>query len=127
MTITAHLLRDQRVVLEALLQTRLASLKNERISQLNGQSQVAAARDTLLQDADDASQQSGEYEVQGIRGDLNSEEFQKVSDALQRVHRMDYGVCVDCHQTIPFHRLEIEPQALRCATCQAIHEQEFQI
>jgi len=83
------------------------------------------ARETLLQDADDARQQAGEHEVEGIVSDLDSNEFKALSDALQRIHRADYGLCVDCQVGIPFDRLQVEPQALRCAPCQARHERKF--
>ena len=109
-------------MLANLLQSRLLDLERERASQLQGQSQAAAARQTLLQDADDARQRAGEHEVEGIVADIDSGEFQAISDALQRVHRADYGLCVDCQEAIPFERLQIEPQALRCARCQALHE-----
>ena len=122
MTSTAHLSRAQRVVLESMLQARILGLARERGSQLQGQSQAASARQTLVQDADDARQRSGEHEVEGLVADIDSEEFQAISDALQRVHRADYGLCIDCHEAIPFDRLKAEPQALRCAPCQTLHE-----
>jgi len=109
-------------VLANLLQSRFLGLERERSSQLQGQSQVEAARQTLLQDADDAGQRAGEHEVEGIVADIDSGEFQAIGDALKRVHRADYGQCVDCQEAIPFGRLQIEPQALRCAGCQAAHE-----
>ena len=122
MTSTVHLSQDQRVVLANLLQSRLTGLERERESQLHHQSQVDSARQTLLQDADDACQQAGQHEVEGVVADIASSEFQSISDALQRVHHTDYGVCVDCHDAISFERLQLEPQALRCAACQALHE-----
>jgi RNA polymerase-binding transcription factor DksA len=119
---TAHLSQDQRVVLANLLQARLVDLERVRAAQLQGQTQVVSARQTLLQDADDATQRAGEHEVEGTVGDIDSGEFQAVSDALQRIHHADYGLCVDCQVAIPFARLLIEPQAVRCAGCQALHE-----
>ena len=83
------------------------------------------ARETLLQDADDARQRAGEHEVEGIISDVDSNEFKALSEALQRVHRSDYGLCVDCQAAIPFDRLQVEPQALRCLPCQARHERQF--
>ena len=50
-------------MLASLLQSRFVDLVRERESQLQDQSQVESASETLLQDADDASQQSGEREV----------------------------------------------------------------
>ena len=121
---TTHLSQDQRVVLANLLQSRLVALERERESQLQDQSQVESARQTLLQDADDASQRSGEHEVEGIVSDIDSGGFNAVSDAVQRVHRAEYGLCIDCQVAIPFDRLRLAPQALRCAACQTLHERK---
>ena len=76
----------------------------------------------LIRDVDDACQLSGEHEVEGLVSDIDSSEFQSISDALQRVHHADYGLCIDCQSPIPFDRLRVEPQALRCAGCQTRHE-----
>lgn len=122
MTSTAHLSQDQRAVLAGLLQSRLAGHEQDRASQLHGLTQAESARQTLLQDADDARQRAGEHEVEGIVADIDSGEFNAIRDALQRVHRTDYGLCIDCQAAIPFDRLQIEPQALRCAACQTRHE-----
>lgn len=111
-------------MLARVLQSRLDDLGRERESQLQDQSQVESARETLLQDADDASQRSGEHEVEGIVSDIDSGESNAVSDALQRVHRADYGLCIDCQLAIPFDRLLLEPQAPRCAACQTLHERK---
>jgi DnaK suppressor protein len=125
MTSTVPLSLEQRATLASLLQSRLAGLELERGSKLHHRSQVEMARETLLQDADDARQRAGEHEVEDIISDVDSVEFKAVSDALQRVHRTDYGLCVDCQVAIPFDRLQAEPQALRCAPCQARHERQF--
>jgi RNA polymerase-binding transcription factor DksA len=122
MSSTALLSRDQRVLLAKLMQARLREMKCERASQLHNQSQADSARQTLLQDADDARQRAGEHEVEDIVGDIDSREFNAISEALHRVHRADYGTCVECHEAIPFERLQLEPQALRCAACQALQE-----
>ena len=120
---TPHLSRDQRVELADILQTRLDSFERDRASQLDGLSQAESARQTLLQDADDASQRAGEHEVEGLVSDIESGEFNEVRNALQRIHGANYGLCVDCQVDIPFDRLRIEPQALRCIACQTLYEQ----
>jgi len=111
-------------VLANLLESRLVDLERERESKLQGQSQAESARQTLLQDADDASQRSGEHEVEGIVSGIDSGEFNAISDAVQRVHHADFGLCIDCQTAIPFERLQLEPQALRCAACQTLHERK---
>jgi DnaK suppressor protein len=123
MQTTPHLSRDQRVVLAELLQSRLLGFKRERASQLDGLSQAESARQTLLQDANDARQRAGEHEVKGIVSDIESGEFNEIQNALQRIHGADYGLCIDCHTAIPFKRLQLEPQTLRCIACQNLHEQ----
>ena len=73
MSSTVQLSRDQRVVLTNLMQAKLLDMERVRESQLHDRSQVAAARETLLQDADDARQRAGEHEVEGIVGDIDKQ------------------------------------------------------
>jgi DnaK suppressor protein len=120
---TPHLSQDQRLVLAELLQSRLTGFERDRALQLHGMTQAESARQTLLQDADDARQRAGEHEVEGLVSDLDSVEFNEIRLALQRIHADGYGVCRDCQVAIPFDRLRVEPQARRCAACQTIHEQ----
>jgi RNA polymerase-binding transcription factor DksA len=119
---TTHLSQAQRVVLAEVLQSRLAGFERDRVSQLHGLTQAESARQTLLQDADDGRQRAGEHEVEGIVSDIDSGEFSEIRDALQRIHGDGYGLCADCHAAIPFRRLRLEPQALRCGPCQRLHE-----
>lgn len=119
---TSHLSQDQRVALTDLLQSRLSSLR--RKSQRQGLSQVDSARQALIQDADDARQRAGEHEVEGIVSDMDSSEFNEIQLALQRIHSAAYGVCIDCQAAIPFDRLRLEPQAVRCVICQTLHERK---
>jgi DnaK suppressor protein len=125
MPLLPHLSQAQRVALADLLQSALDALERERTSQLLGLSQADSARQTLLQDADDGRQRAGEHEVEGSVLDLDSREFEAIRSALQRIHGDGYGLCNDCQAAIPFERLRVEPQALRCADCQARHERQL--
>lgn len=42
-----------------------------------------------------------------------------VLDALVRLDKGSYGVCVDCSKAVPEGRLEVKPEAARCLSCQA--------
>jgi DnaK suppressor protein len=119
---TATLTPDQRSALLQLLQTRLSGLERDRGAQLQGLTQAEAARQTLLQDADDAAQRASAHEVEAIVSDLDSAEYEQTRLALQRIHGATYGRCADCAAAIPFARLQIEPQALRCTACQKLQE-----
>ena len=46
-----------------------------------------------------------------------SQMLDAVADALQRIEKGTYGVCVDCDEDIPKKRLEVFPAAQRCVGC----------
>jgi len=50
------------------------------------------------------------------------QELDQVSSALQRLQDPDFGFCKQCGVQIPFDRLKIEPQALRCVACESAAE-----
>lgn len=82
----SHLSHAQRLVLTGLLESRRDAFERLSISQLEGQSQVEAARRVLLQDADDARQRDGIHEVEGIVADIDSGEYTAIRAALERIH-----------------------------------------
>ncbi|MEW6327595.1 MAG: TraR/DksA C4-type zinc finger protein [Thermodesulfobacteriota bacterium] len=49
-------------------------------------------------------------------------ELEEIEEALTRVERGEYGLCVDCSGPIGIKRLEIMPETPRCARCQARRE-----
>lgn len=55
---------------------------------------------------------------------LDNRDFSAATQALMRIHSADYGLCVDCQLSIAFERLQLEPHALRCITCQTLHERK---
>jgi RNA polymerase-binding transcription factor DksA len=112
----------QRSTLVDVLQQRLATLKQQSGNKLEELTQVQHAYQEQQLDLHDASQRLGEEEVEDAVADIDSREFNAVTHALQRIHGADYGLCVDCHAAIAFERLELEPQALRCAVCQSLYE-----
>ena len=44
--------------------------------------------------------------------------LQKIAIALKAMSKEDYGYCRQCDEPIPFKRLEIQPEALHCLSCQ---------
>ena len=122
MPIQHQLSHEQRHALASLLQSRLDIALRIDASQPRGLSQAETAHEGLMQDADDASQRVGAREVEDIVGDISSAEINAFSDALKRIHGSGYGICVGCQAAIPFARLSVEPQALRCAVCQTAFE-----
>ncbi|WP_162261413.1 TraR/DksA C4-type zinc finger protein [Acidovorax sp. Root217] len=122
MNTIAHLSRTQRTTLAGLLQVRRTEMLVLQALHRQGLSQAYSAREGLAQDAGDAPQQANERTVEGVLSDMHSKEFNAVVSALRRIHAKEYGLCIDCMAAIPFQRLSIEPQALRCVGCKSRHE-----
>jgi phage/conjugal plasmid C-4 type zinc finger TraR family protein len=52
-------------------------------------------------------------------------ELRMLERALKRVSEGTYGQCVDCGGEIPFERLQAQPGAERCLSCQQRHEKTY--
>jgi len=47
----------------------------------------------------------------------NNQALQKLHNALDRIDRGTYGVCMKCGREIPLGRLRLVPEALMCVSC----------
>jgi DnaK suppressor protein len=45
-------------------------------------------------------------------------ELQQVKAALERIEQQHYGLCLRCHDSIPYERLQIRPTTTLCYECQ---------
>jgi RNA polymerase-binding protein DksA len=123
---TAVLSPTQIEFLEAELKQRQQQLDGQLADHQQGRSRVEHAREVLQQDGDDATQRDADREVDLARSDRGLAELGRVSQALQRIHHADYGLCRDCGEHIPFERLMLEPWAQRCVACAAQAEGQYQ-
>lgn len=121
---SAHLTHGQRAMLKAALELRRSELDRRLAAQQHGQSRVEHAREVLLQDGDDAPQRDSDREVELAWSDQEALELGAVKLALKRVDDPHYGLCADCAAEIPFDRLKIEPQTMRCVACESRHERK---
>ena len=119
---STHLSADQKAQLEAALTLRQHELERTLAGHLQGRTRVEQAREALLSDAGDAPQRDSDREVDLARSDREIDELGRVSRALSRIREPGYGFCTHCGEAIPFDRLRLEPQALRCVACAALHE-----
>jgi DnaK suppressor protein len=119
---THHLTTGQRALLRAELDLRLQRLQGRLVTHQEGQSRSEHAHEVLERDFDDAPQRAMDREVDLALSDIDSQELEAVGRALQRIDADDYGLCADCGAEIPFDRLKVEPQALRCVACETAHE-----
>lgn len=49
----------------------------------------------------------------------------QIRTALEMIQNGDYGYCEDCDELILIRRLNMIPQATRCATCQELFEKIY--
>lgn len=54
--------------------------------------------------------------------DRDAQELRRIDGALLRLREGSFGDCIDCGQEIPLARLEAEPTAARCVSCQELFE-----
>ena len=114
---------------------QIASLKKnlqDQALQLRAEIRAELLRSEHGQYADIAGRvhDSGEESVAQMLAEQNialvehqTQELLAVEAALQRIDAGHYGVCVDCEAPIAFTRLQAQPAAQRCITCQTQKEQ----
>ncbi len=124
MALRAHLSKNHLVELSDVLRLKLAELEGDRTSRLLVLSQIESARQARLQEADedDPTLRATANEVEAAVSSIEGAALEAVNRALQRIQRSGYGLCIDCQAAIPIARLRVEPQALRCTSCQSLHE-----
>ncbi|HBS48308.1 TPA: molecular chaperone DnaK suppressor DksA [Candidatus Dependentiae bacterium] len=89
------------------LTTLLASITKEDWSE---KSQIKDSADEALSSSMDKLQSSLEA--------TEIDELKLIENALIRIEKNEYGICLDCGQPINSKRLEIYPYAARCIACQ---------
>ena len=125
MSMPTHLTPSQRSELAALLQTRLQAIERQSTVHQEGLSLVEHARQVLQQDGDDAPQRAGDRELDFAVSERDGQQLVALRRAQSRLNDADFGHCIDCGVRIPFERMRIEPEALRCVGCESTHERKL--
>ncbi len=55
-------------------------------------------------------------------GSQDSKRLQMIDNALERIYKGKYGLCIMCGKEIPQERLRALPYALMCVSCQSAEE-----
>jgi|YelNatPaOPRAMG01_1025707.scaffolds.fasta_scaffold72556_4 DnaK suppressor protein len=80
----------------------------------------------IAQDAVDRAESSYTKEFLLSLTDAEREQLTLINEALKRLERGGYGLCLSCGQPISKKRLEIVPWAPLCIECQQRKEKEEQ-
>ena len=99
--------------MEKLLVAKRAELSDmlERVSK-------ERPEDGQVRDSADEAYTASMNKLQTSLQDAEIDEIKLVDDALGRLKRGEYGICVDCSEPISDKRLEYYPYAARCIECQ---------
>ena len=94
----------------------IEQIKQER-GGLVGRSEVASAQLAAAEQshAQNITERDTAFAIQ----EHNLAELSAIEEALDRITRNAYGLCLDCDQEIPITRLLAFPAAMRCIACQA--------
>ncbi len=76
--------------------------------------------------SDEVDQASADYQRSQMLRFRNRDVFyaKKLKQALQKIEEGDYGLCVECDETINFKRLIARPTADLCISCKDEAEKE---
>jgi len=112
----------QRAELIAKIKNNLLKRKNDIESQLSKQTHEKLT-DGVVQDTADEVQSLSMENLQSSLQRTEIDELHLMVDALARIERGEYGICIDCGEPISEKRLENFPYAARCIVCQEAFEQ----
>ncbi len=112
----------QRADLIDKIKQTLVKRKGDIESQLARQTHEKVT-DGIVQDTADEVQSLSMQNLQSSIQRTEIDELHLMEDALVRINRGEYGVCIDCGEPISAKRLENFPYAARCIVCQEAFEQ----
>ena len=122
----ASLTQKQITELQHRLQQRHAELRAEIREEL------LAADEMRYADLAGRVHDSGEESVADLLADLDVaridrqvSEIRSIEAALRRVDMGVYGICRECDGDIDYKRLQSQPTAERCVTCQEQYERSY--
>jgi DnaK suppressor protein len=80
------------------------------------------SEDAQVRDSADEAYTSSMNKIQTSLQEAEINEIKLVDDAIGRLKRGDYGICIDCGESVSDTRLEYYPYAARCIECQEAQE-----
>ena len=114
-------MKNRATFIEAM-KKNLIYRRSEMAGKLSKQSQEKVS-DGQVQDSGDEALSLSMEKLQNTLQQTEMDEIRLIDDALERIEKDEYGVCIDCASPIPERRLETFPFAARCVACQEKLEQ----
>ena len=116
-------IQQHLTALRDLLTYRIHELEAEvHAAALQRASEAGAVDTGTVSDRKEEADAERRAELQSQSDELTSAALADCRAALKRLDEGAYGDCRDCGEPIPLARLMVQPQAERCAPCQAEFE-----
>lgn len=112
----------QRAEVLTKIKHSLLTRKADMIDQLSKHSHEKVS-DGQVQDSGDEALSLSMEKLQNSLQQNEIDEIRLIDEALTRLDRGEYGLCVECSEPISDRRLENFPYAARCIICQEAFEQ----
>ena len=107
--------------LEEALDQRERSLRDKIAERRDALEDASRPADPAGDIADKAFERT-RAEVDHDLIEMSLRELAEIAALRKRLANGTYGECIECGESIPAARLEVNPTARRCAACQARHE-----
>ncbi len=106
--------KKEKTELEKTIKTNIATLKNQILSLEEKTKPIAPdcslGRLTRLE-------AMGEQDVANKVLDEARLRLTRLNNALQRIDKPMFGVCIECEEDIGFGRMSVRPESVRCVAC----------
>lgn len=117
------LTQSDLTTLRDLLAHRLRELRAEVDAAESDRHRPVADETHDVSDRKDEATRQQLFDLSGAQEQRDVDALVQIEAALHRLDDGTYGDCAACAEPIPLQRLLVVPAAMRCASCQAAHEE----
>jgi DnaK suppressor protein len=118
----SNLTKTQIEAVRHALQERRLTLLRESAAHQHGNARVEAMIETFRETEQDWDLAPVFRDIEHAEIERDRSELAAVQAALRRIADGTIGACIDCGATIPYPRLQAQPEAARCIACQSTFE-----
>lgn len=105
------------------MHTQLLERKDE-ITRIISNGSSTELGDKQVKDIGDEALSSSMNKIQDSLQKAEIDELNLIEQAVSRINKGEYGICVECQEAISDKRLEYYPYAARCIICQENQESQ---
>jgi DnaK suppressor protein len=97
----------------------LTNVKGKLLDEKQDRLQRSSQKPDIDTDGDETDEVQGHIliELHHQFAEVNKQKIRMIDEALDRITKKTYGICVDCEEQIPEKRLLANPYYLTCVSC----------